>query len=198
MLAIRPFLVTMMFAFLLVNTATAAEFHIDRSRENRVEFISETPLEDFRVKTSKIDGYVYWESDSFPPKEQQLKSSKIYFEVQLNSLDAGNSMYNRHMKENYLETDKYPYAAYDGRIVEIVLNPDSSFTVRASGVFSIHGKKKNLDIIGVARPSDNGLNIQSSFAVILSDYDIKLPKLMFVKVDEIIKVTLAFYIKSAF
>ena len=179
-------------------TAIAAEFHIDRSRKNRVEFVSETPLEDFNVNTSKIDGYVYWESDSFPPQEQQLKSSKIYFEVQLNSLDAGNSMYNRHMKETYLETDKYPYAAYDGRIIDIFSDSDSTYTVHTSGVFSIHGKKQNLDIIGRASMSENGMNIKCGFAVKLSDYEIDLPKLMFIKADEVIKVSLDFYIINAF
>jgi polyisoprenoid-binding protein YceI len=183
---------------LLPLAAYGVEFHVDHSKGNQVMFIFEMPLEDFEVQTNNIDGYVYWDGDIFPPQEPQLENSKLYFEVQLNSLDAGNGMYNRHMKEDYLETEDYPYASYSAQIMSIEPASDSSYAVHLSGVFSIHGQGKDLDIVGTAVSSGDGLEVKCDFSIKLVDYDIDLPKLMFIKGDEEIDVYLDFYIKRAF
>ena len=70
--------------------AVAAEHHVDQAKENRVMFVSESPLVDIDVEGGQIDGYAYWEGDGFPPENGQLNGSELYFEVPLNSLDGGN------------------------------------------------------------------------------------------------------------
>lgn len=182
---------------LLPLAAGALEYHVDRSQNNQVAFLSRTTFEDFEVRTGKMDGYVFWEGRAFPPDHTQLNTSKVYIEVQLNTLDAGNSMYNRHMKEEYLETQKYPYAYYDASVTNVERNSDSTFTVYTSGEFSIHGVARTVEIVGTARPAGEGWNIKCDFVVKMSDHDIELPKMMFISADEIIDVSLDFYIKPA-
>jgi polyisoprenoid-binding protein YceI len=189
--------ILILFCSLMPLAAGGAEYHVDKSEDNLVQFVSEVPLGEFDVKTSDIDGYVYWDGLSVPPIESQLKSSELYFEVQLNSLDAGNSMYNRHMKEDYLETKEYPYASYKGRITEIVPETDSSFTVRTKGDFTIHGKSKTLELTGEVFQIGDTMDVTCKFDVRMSDYDIKVPKLMFIKADNDIDVNLNFYIRPS-
>ncbi len=182
---------------LLPLAANGGEYHVDKSGKNQVQFVSDMPLSAFTVKTNDIDGYVYWDGLSVPPIESQLKTSDLYFEVQLNSLDAGNSMYNRHLKEDYLKTEKYPYATYKGRITEIDPITDSSFTVKIEGDFSIHGEAKMLKLTGEVMRVEDDLNVNCDFTVKMSDYDIKIPKLMFIEADNDIKVSLNFYIRPS-
>ncbi len=185
------------FGYLLPLAASGGEYHVDKSEKNRVQFVSDMPLSEFTVKTDDIDGYVYWNGLSMPPGESQLNNSDLYFEVQLNSLDAGNSMYNRHLKEDYLETEKYPYATYKGKITEIDPLTDSSFAVHVEGDFSIHGEAKKLKLTGKVMRVENDLNVDCDFTVKMSDYDIKIPKLMFIKADNNISVNLNFYIRPS-
>ncbi|MFH1701728.1 MAG: YceI family protein [Candidatus Zixiibacteriota bacterium] len=177
--------------------ADASEYHVDKTNTNLVMFVCEVPLTDFKVKTSQIDGYVYWDGDSMPPPESQSETSDIYFEVQLNSLDAGNSMYNRHLKEDYLETEKYPYAEFKASIKKIEQLTDSTFAAYVEGDFSIHGRKKKIAIVGQTVKLGDLLRVECEFTVKLSDYDIEIPKLMFIEADDDIKVNLDFYIKPS-
>ncbi|MDH3890657.1 MAG: YceI family protein [candidate division Zixibacteria bacterium] len=176
---------------------SSAEYHIERSPETIVSFVSESPLIDFEVNTDKIDGYAYWEGEGFPPDDSQLQSSEVYFEVQLNTFDAGNGMYNRHLKERYFETEKYPYASYKARITKVESMADSSFVVHTTGVFSLHGATKEIQVSGSAVSTDQGLTIHCEFAVKASDYDIEMPSLMMMEVDDDINVRLEFILKIA-
>lgn len=183
--------------FALTMPVIGAEYHIDKAKDNQVMFISEVPMSEFKVKTSQIDGYVYWEGTEAIPKDPQSKKSDIYFEVQLNSLDAGNSMYNRHLKEDYLETKKYPYATFKAQIEKIEQLTDSTFAAHVEGDFSIHGKKKRINLIGQAVKLGDIFRVECEFMVKLTDYEIEIPKLMFFEADDEIKVNLDFYIKPS-
>ena len=194
----RYFIYLLIISHIMPPPASSAEYHIDKSQSNQVMFISDLPLGEFSVRTENIDGYVYWDGLSFPPNETHLKSSDIYFEVQLNSLDAGNSMYNSHLKENYLETEKYPYASFKGRIIMITPLTDSSYAINVFGDFSIHGKAKALEITGVVTPDEKAFRVECDFVVKISDYEIEIPKLMFIEADNDIKVNLVFYLQPSF
>lgn len=183
--------------YLLPVVVFSAEYHVDRSAENSVFFVSESPLIDFEVVTDKIDGYVFWSGETFPPDNAQLKTGKIYFEVQLNTLDAGNGRYNRHLKEHYFETDKYPYASYTAIITEVELKTDSTFLVYTTGVFSLHGVSNEMEIVGSIISHDRVLSIKCEFAVKASEYDIELPSLMMMKVNDDINVSLMFNLRIA-
>ncbi|MBN1998224.1 YceI family protein, partial [candidate division KSB1 bacterium] len=88
--------------------AAAAEFQVDKTQERKVRFISDAPAEDFDGVTEDIDGYALFDEKN-PSGENEF-----YFQVQLNSLDTGIGLRNRHMRDNYLETKKYPVAEFKG------------------------------------------------------------------------------------
>ena len=105
----------------------AQEFHVDQSKENVVKFISDAPLESFEGVTDNIDGYMYLKSID------DLNDNQIYFEVDLTTIDTGIDLRNRHMRDNYLETDKYRFTFYEGRITEISNANENSYNVKTSG-----------------------------------------------------------------
>lgn len=185
--------------FLLIFSAvlTAAEYHVDQSSEKSVRFLTEAPFEDIECTSDNIDGFVYWESDDFPSTEAQLEDSQLHFEIDLNTLDGGNSMYNKHLYSNYLETPKYPYAVYEARLTSIVKRTDTSLAVMAEGIFSIHGREKPLTVTADIYPAGEGFTITCHFVVVLTDYNIDIPKMLFLKIDENIKVDVKFALKPA-
>ncbi len=178
--------------FVLLLTVTLIypkEFNVDKSETNEVKFISDTSLESFEGVTDNIDGYLYWEEDDL------TKNSQLYFEVDLNTLDTGIGLRNRHMRENYLETEKYQFTNFSGKIVKVEKKENRLFEVEADGTLSIHGVVQPLMLkANIEMSSDRSYKIKSSFTVKLSDFNIEVPSLMFLKLSELIVVELNFNI----
>ncbi len=182
---------------LLPGYGIAAEYHVDRTEENLVSFVSESPLIDVEVRTASIDGYAYWTSDNYPPDTGDVSESAIFFEVQLNSLDAGNSMYNRHIRENYLETEKFPYASYKAAIASVEELSDSSCVIHSRGEFTIHGISNRIEIEARVTKIEEKLLVQCDFSLLATEFEIDLPSMMLMKVDDDFDVSLRFYLKPA-
>ena len=179
-----------------VSSLSARELQIDRTAKNLVKFTSDAKIESFSGVTDRIDGYAQWPGDELRP-DITLTGSKIYFEVELNGLDTGIGMRNRHMRENFLETDKFPYAHYTGEIVRVDTAANGAFTIATKGKLYIHGKEQPVTISGLVSPQGDHYLVQSKFDVKLPDYDIKVPSLMFLKISETIELELAFTLKGA-
>jgi len=182
------FPIILLFAF--SSYVLAKEFHVKKTDKNNIKFISDAPIEDFEGVTSNIDGYLFFENDL-------TNESQLYFEVDLRTVDTGIGLRNRHMRENYLETDQYPMAAYTGKISKSEKIADNKFKVQVSGEMSIHGVSISQEIEGTIEISDLGLSIIANFIVKLSAHKIDIPSLMFMKIDENMKLQLDFSLEEA-
>jgi polyisoprenoid-binding protein YceI len=170
----------------------AGEYHVDKSADNMVKFISDAPIEDFEGVTSSIDGYLYWEGEVF------LNQSELYFEVDLNTLDTGIGLRNRHMRENYLHTDKFPKTHFAAKLVKAIKLNENEYNVEAEGKFFVHGVEKQKVITGKLQKIDSeNYKVSAEFVVALSDYNIEIPSLMFYKIDENMDLIVEFYLKKA-
>lgn len=173
----------------------AQEYHIDRSRENRVVFISRAPIDEFEGITDLIDGYAYIEGDSGLVAGADYGGSELYLEVELNGLDTGIRLRNRQMRDDYLETGRYPYATYSAAIESVDRNSGGEYTINASGTFSVHGVERPLEISCNSVAAGAGYRVRCGFEVLLSDYNIERPALMFLKLSDTIRLQLDFYLK---
>jgi polyisoprenoid-binding protein YceI len=174
--------------------ARALECHVDRDLDNRVRFISEAPIEDFEGVTDRIDGYVLWNGDSLVPGSDYA-GSEFYFEVALATLNTGIGLRNSHMRENYLETDKFPYAVYKGHIARVESDSNSNLRVLSSGTMTIHGVERAYEIVCRVEPGPAGYRVRSEFQVALPDFNIEVPSLMFLKINEVMQLELDFHLR---
>jgi polyisoprenoid-binding protein YceI len=176
--------------------ARALEYHVDTTAANEVRFISDAPIEDFAGTTRRIDGYVFWPGDSLASGTAYDKS-ELYFEVELDALDTGIDLRNRHMRENYLETDRFPYASYRGTIESVAALPSGGWRVHSKGKLSIHGVERDYSIQCDVDKDGAGYSLKSSFQVRLPDFKIKVPSLMFMKISETIELELTVHLQKA-
>ena len=167
----------------------AEEYHVNTSAENEVKFISDAPIGDFEGVTDDIDGYLYYEDGDL------TKNSKLYFEVELNTLDTGIGLRNRHMRDNYLHTDKYPLTYFKGKIVKAEKTSENEYKVTAYGDIFIHGVKNPMKVDGTMTKNGDQYNIKTQFIVKLSDFNIEIPSIMFYKIDENMDLQLNFFVK---
>jgi len=174
--------------FALISISTSAEFHIDQSKKNSIKFISDAPIEEFEGNTSKIDGYI-------ASKDENMFGAEVYFEVDLTSVETGIGLRDRHMRDNYLHTNKYPMAEFKGKIVKFEKS-GNNYDVSVEGTIKIHGIEKKVKIDGTMQKTENGFLVETKFIVKLSDHKIEIPQIMFSKINEDMDLRLSFYIKK--
>jgi polyisoprenoid-binding protein YceI len=110
--------------------------------------------------------------------------------VELQTLETGIAIRDRHMKNNYLEVEKGPgFAA--ATIEEIRVEKLDGKTV-FTGMLSLHGQKKKVTGAAELQQRDGKIRVQAQFPVKVSEFEIPAPSYLGVGVkDEIqIKVSL--------
>lgn len=153
-------------ALFLSSVAFGQEF---LTKNGEVTFLSKAPLNEFEGKSSLLNGLI------------DLDKNLLDFYVDLNTLKTGIGLRDSHMRENYLETDKFPFAEFTGKIDEKPnLQVGDRRSVKAVGTFKIHGVERDIEVLGYLTKLQNGkLELDASFDILLSDYKIPIPKLVF-------------------
>lgn len=148
------------------------------SKSFLISFYSKTPVEDINAE-SKVATSVL------------VKSTKtIVFQVNVRSFKFPLSLMEDHFNESYMESDKYPLAKFKGTILDSVnYSKDGVYPVRATGVLSMHGVDKPREIKGIITIKNGLIKLNSEFMVPCSDHKIEIPKIVFAKVAEVIRVT---------
>ena len=175
--------------------SAAQEYHVDVGADNVVRFISEATIEDFEGVTERIDGFIVLGDGGLV--SGATAGSEFYLEVDLGSLDTGIGLRNRHMRDNYLETDRFPYATFSGSFAEVGEGDGGWMRVTGGGDLGIHGVSKSVEIVCEVAPSGGGFRARCAFEVLLSDFDIEIPKVMFMKLANEIRLELDFFVARA-
>ena len=178
-------------ALIAADTAAAERFTVTPGAEgNLVTFESKATMETFHGKTNQIGGYVALDPAAVGD------SVHVYLKVDMASLDTGISMRNRHMRENHLETDRYPNAIFRGAAVTegagaaLAAGSTARFTI--AGTMELHGVTQPLQAsVEVALETDGArrLRVKAAFPITLADYDIARPKFLLLKLGETQMVT---------
>lgn len=173
----------------------------DPKNRDSVSFTSDAPIELIVGKTSKITGKI-----NIDDSLDLAKPFAATFDVDLASIDTGIELRNEHMRDNFLETKKFPKATFTVKNqagVAGVLKDGQKMTIKANGDFSLHGVtvKKNVpvDLTFYKKcKSTEGkfencdlIQIKSTFNVPFKDHQIKRPEVVFQKLADTVIVTIA-------
>ena len=144
----------------------------------QVQFVSEAPLEIIQAESKKLKGVLDPVSRSFA------------FSVELKTLDGFNSsLQKEHFHENYMESDKYPTITYAGKMLDnIPLDKDGVYTCRTKGIFTIRGVSRERIISNTISVKNGQISLESMFFILLSDHQITIPKIVYKKIAEEIRV----------
>jgi polyisoprenoid-binding protein YceI len=151
-----------------------AEAQVFQTQGGYVEFLSKAPLNEFKGTSDKLKGLI------------DLQKNVLDFYVDLNTLNTGIKLRDKHMRDNYLETKKYPFAEFSGKIKETIpLGFKGTQNVTALGKFKIHGVEKSIEVPGTLVYLNEGkVQLKTSFPVKLSDYGIAVPSVLFYELSE--------------
>jgi polyisoprenoid-binding protein YceI len=95
-----------------------------------------------------------------------------------------------HFNENYLESDKFPSVTFKGKIREVVdLRVPGTYVVTAVGTATIHGITNPIEIKGNIVSKGDQVSLTCQFDIKLVDYKIAIPRIVFAKIAEVIRVS---------
>lgn len=101
-------------------------------------------------------------------------------------------------EEKYWEVDKYPYATFKGVIInEIDFSKDGDYEVTAKGTFSMHGVENEAKISVKLKIIDGSIAVHATYKIYLSDYNIKIPRLVVLKVSEVFEANCVFLLRPS-
>ena len=164
--------VAICFIVLSVQPVTS-KAQVYKTKHGHVQFFSKSTLENFTGKSNYLVGQV------------NLADSTVQFYVDLTTISTGVKLRDEHMQEEYLQTDKYPFAQFYGKIVS-PFNPASTDTqhVTVKGKFKVHGVTRQISVKGSMVITPQKLFVKAAWPVMLKDYKIKIPEVLFMKVSE--------------
>lgn len=171
------FLCVLIFTLLLI-LSWKQENLLYSTTKGTVKFVSEAPLELIEAESNELSGILSSENQTFA------------FSVPINSFIGFNSpLQEEHFNENYLESEKYSKATFTGSIIEEVdiLNP-GEIIARAKGKFTIHGVEKVQMMEVLLKISDDEIIAETTFEILLEDYQIDIPRIVNKKIAETISV----------
>ncbi|HMV41428.1 MAG TPA: YceI family protein [Leptospiraceae bacterium] len=147
----------------------------------KITFLSEAPQETIKGIGKQISGEILF------------KEKKVKIIIDLTDWKTNNKLQTSHLHENYLETEKFPKAEFDG----IIQSYDSKTgDVSVIGSIQLHGvTKKDVSIKGKVTSGEGGYSLVSSFSINLKDYSIEVPKLLILKVSETVNLEVKLELK---
>lgn len=149
--------------------------------EGKIWFRSEAAKELIKASSDELVGLL------------DISKNNFAFKINMRSFKGFNSALQReHFNENYIETDKYPEAAFKGKIIEDVdLSKNGTYSVRAKGFFTVHGVEQERIIKTEIIVNNGKITVHCDFTVQLSDHNIPIPKIVSEKLSNEIKIQLA-------
>ena len=116
-------------------------------------------------------------------------TGEMAIKVPVRSFQFKSQLMQDHFNEDYLETDKYPFAVFAGKINEVIdYSKDTVNNVTVSGKMNMHGVERPVSISGTVSVNHGMITMNSKFNVHIADYNIKVPSLYVRNIAEDVEV----------
>ncbi len=155
-----------------------------QTRSGKVSFYSSAPIENIEAFSDSGISVL------------NPENGEIVFKIKIRSFDFKKDLMQEHFNENYMESHKYPFGIFTGHIQPLP-NPDllDPQKVVIKGNLEIHGTVQSREIPAEIRFLNNSFFLETNFEILCKDHGIKIPRLMFRNIAEVIKVSLDIHFK---
>lgn len=139
----------------------------------------------YLTKTGEISFHSKSTLESIEAKNKQVtvllkaETGDLAFKVLVKSFEFEKALMQEHFNENYMESDKFPNASFEGVITNMAaidLAKLDTKDVEVSGKLTIHGVTKEVKTKGKISKKGDKIVLSSKFGIVLQDYGIKNDK----------------------
>lgn len=155
-------------------TAQTSRWSLD-SKVSNIHYEAEHLLHKWDGKNQQVKGLLLQDAE-------KQRFEKIAILCQVRDFDSNNSNRDAHALE-VLEVLKYPDIKFYSE--QITQNADS---LKLEGSFEFHGKSVEKTVICAINKSESGVTLSGEFNLVLTDFGVKLPAFMMVKIADLVTI----------
>ena len=149
-------------------------------RQGQVTFFSYTSVENIQATNNQV-------LSLFNPDSQEIAVS-----ILMRAFVFKKSLMHEHFNESYIESDLYPKATFNGKIVGFDPLDTAPQTRIIQGDFTLKNVTKAIQFKANITKTANGYTITGMLDVMIDDYDIKVPPLLSPNISKKIEVSFNF------
>jgi hypothetical protein len=153
------------------------------AEKGQITFFSDAAIEDIEAVNS-IVGSLF-----------NGTTGELVYIMKIRDFVFHKALMREHFNEKYMESEKFPKATFQGKIIGYKPNTTGEQKVKAIGKLAIHGVTRDIEVPGSVELVNGKLQMKSKFMVKLQDYNIKIPTLVWQNIAEEVQVTIDFIYK---
>ena len=149
------------------------------TRSGKVVFSASTPFEKIEAENDKGTSVL------------DPVTGQVEFAVLMKAFLFEKAMMQEHFNEKYVESDMYPKSVFKGTIENlgtIDFKKDGVYKLTASGLLTLHGITKTVQVSGILTVSKGVIMTSSEFQVAAADYGIEIPSLVRDKIAKVVTI----------
>ena len=150
------------------------------TRDGHISFFSEAPLENIEAHNHLVVSLL------------DIEKSEVVASLFIKDFKFDKSLMQEHFNENYLESDKFPKATFQGVLKgghPIDVTKNGTYQVETDGKLTLHGVTKEIQLAGTLEVKDNTVYVKAKFKIAIRDYKIDVPTIVVKNIAEIVEVT---------
>ncbi len=169
---------TLLYFFLLLGASTFAQQKY-LTKTGQISFEASVPsFEEVAAKNNSVTAILNTENGEFAAL------------VLVKAFRFKNALMEEHFNENYAESHLYPKATFKGKIKDFDLKQLKD-TYKISGELTFHGVTKPINNVTIKlKNTDGNITLSSSFKLLPSDYNIKIPSIVKSKISDEVVTTI--------
>jgi polyisoprenoid-binding protein YceI len=151
------------------------------TKTGKISFFSHTPMEDIDATNNQVTSFI------------DIESGEIVFAVLMKSFKFNKALMEEHFNENYVESDKYPKATFEGKILDYDksrFEKKEPYEVIIQGKLTIHGETKEIEENAILTMEKGKLAGNAKISIDLYDYKIDIPKVVKENIAESVEITI--------
>lgn len=167
---------------ILLVTGIAASAQKFSTKSGRISFFSSAPLENIEA-INKTSAAVL-----------DAGSGDVQFTVLMKGFEFRKALMQEHFNGKFVESDKFPRATFKGTVINnssINYSADGTYPVTVKGQLKIHGVEKPVEYPGNIIVQGGKIIVNSTFSILLADYNISIPKMYRDNISKSIRVTVS-------
>ena len=173
----RAYSILFILVFMTTVNAGAQKFI---TKTGHIKFYSASPLEKIEAHNRQVNSAL------------DLATGGFVFKVLMKSFEFEKALMQEHFNENYVESDKYPSAAFVGKVTNIKdvnTEKDGVYDANIEGKLTMHGITKDIREKGTFEMKQGKLIGKAKFNLAVADYNIKIPGTVSNNISKTIEVT---------
>lgn len=152
--------------------------YVAKEKSTLISFYSDAPLEKIEAKNTSASPVM------------NMNNGEFQIRVPMQAFQFKNDLMKEHFNENYVESDKYPYCTFKGKLDTLKTFEEGKETpVSMTGKMELHGETKEIQVKGTIKKNNNEYILNAVFYLKPADYKIKIPTMLTEKIAEEVKVT---------